>query len=230
MRVTVVANKEAFGVVIDYLMVNYGLSIGFEESMVDRNHSDYRFTTNPGTVKYLLETDGSLKIRDHMAEQRELNRKSHRITTNLQNEELDKVLDQIVAQMRGYQWKIDHGVINIYPSEGRDKRFEELMGMRIKNFTLEKGKTVEDISVAIKALPEFSSFMKSNKLTFTGIRNGADFVLKAQYGRTTDAMDFSNLTFNQLLNKIARTKGGGWSLRWKGVWKASGWEDIDIDI
>jgi hypothetical protein len=42
-----------------------------------------------------------------------------------------------------------------------------------------------------------------------------------------DDLFFSNLTFRELLNKIAKTKKGGWILRKKKHW---GKEIVDIQI
>ncbi len=91
--------------------------------------------------------------------------------------------------------------------------------------------TIEDITINIVLLPEFRNFMNENNFHFSNIREGTNFVIKAQYGRTlNEEMDFSNLTFRDLLNKITKIKKGGWILKWRYVLKTTGKELIDIDI
>jgi hypothetical protein len=62
------------------------------------------------------------------------------------------------------------------------------------------------------------------------VRVGTNYFIEAQYGRVIDeGMDFSDLTFRDLLNRITKVKRGGWRLRWKGI-SYAGDENIDIDI
>jgi hypothetical protein len=230
-RITIKMEQQPLGVVFKYLMENYDIPIGFEESILDRDHSDYDFHTNlPGVPKHRMQNaDGSIKFTT--TANRVFKAELHPISVNAENERLEKVFNQIVEQMENYKWEINDGVVNIFPIKGRDERFEKLLGIKIQRFTFEKGKTVEDITTNIQLLPEFLRFLKENKLRFTGFRQGTNFVLKAQYGRTINVgMDFSNLTFRGLLNKITKIKRGGWVLKWKWIAKTTGAEHIDIDI
>ena len=157
--------------------------------------------------------------------------KLHPITVTAENASLEEVFNQIVNQMENYKWEINDGVVNIFPIKGRDERFKQLLGLNIQRFTLERGKTIEDITTSIQSMHDFLRFMGKNKLIFFGVRTGANFALKAQYGRTIDAgMDFSNLAFRDLLNKITKIKRGGWVLKWKWISTTTGKEEIDIDI
>jgi 2-hydroxy-3-keto-5-methylthiopentenyl-1-phosphate phosphatase len=179
----------------------------------------YKQQNADGSVKMTTTSEAAFKT------------KLHPITLNFDNGKLKDVFDQIVKQMENYKWEINNGVINIIPVKGRDERFEKLLGLHIERFTFEKGKTVEDITTNIMLLPEFRSFMKESNLHFYGIRTGVSFVIKAQYGKTVDEeMNFSNLTFRELLNKITKIKRGGWILKWRFTSKKTGQEYIDIDI
>ena len=231
-RITIRMEQQPLGEVFKYLMEIYDIPIGFEESTRDRGRPDFRFHANlPGNPKHGTQTaDGSVKFTT--AYRRVFQAERHPITVNAENERLEEVFDQIVGQMENYKWEINDGVVNIFPVRGRDERFDRLLGMNVQRFTLEKGKTIEDITTNILALPEFIRFLKDNKLLFDGVRYGAaTFVLKAQYGRPINVgMNFSNLTFRDLLNKITKIKGGGWVLKWKWKSKTPGWEHIDLDI
>ncbi len=230
-RITVKMEQQPLGVVFEYLMKHYDILIGFEESILDRDYPDYDFYTNlPGKPVHRMQSaDGSIKFTTTVSAGFEA--VIHPITVEAENERLEDVFDQIVRQMENYKWEINDGVVNIFPVKGRDERFEKLLGMNVQKFTFEKGKTIKDITTNIKALPEFLQFRRETKLRFSGIREGATFVLKAQYGRTIDVkMDFSNLTFRDLLNKITKIKRGGWILKWKWMSPTTGEEQIDIDI
>lgn len=230
-RITINMENRALGEVFQYLMENYDIPIGFEESTLDRGLPDYKFHANlpTGAKSVTKSTDGSITFtyilkRDFKAER-------HRITIKAENERLEEVFDQIVGQMQNYKWEINDGVVNIFPIKGRDERFERLLGLNIERFTFEKGQTVGDITTRIQSLHEFLKFMGKNKLVFYGVRQGANFVLKVQYDRKIEVgMAFSNLTFRELLNKITRIKRGGWVLKWQGISRETGKEEIDIDI
>ncbi|MDT4968867.1 MAG: hypothetical protein QOJ64_3604 [Acidobacteriota bacterium] len=232
-RLTIKMELQPLGVVFKYLIENYDIPIGFEESTLDRGHPDFNFYANlPGQPQHSTQTpDGSVKVTFKYVG-RVFKAGQHPITLNVENESLKEVFNQIVEQMENYKWKIKDGVVNIFPVKARDERFARLLGMNVRRFTFDKGKTVEDITTNILALPEVEKVLKDNKLIFSGIRYGtATLVLDAQYGRTINVgMDFSNLTFRALLNKITRIKGGGWILKWKWKSKSSSWETIDIDI
>lgn len=230
-RITIKMEKQPLGLVFRYLMENYDIPIGFEESILDRNHIDYDFETNlPAIATHKQQNaDGSIKMTT--TSEAAFKAKLHLITLDFENGKLKDVFNQIIKQMENYKWEINDGVINILPITGRDERFEKLLGLHIERFIFEKGKTVEDITTKIILLPEFRSFMKQTNFDFHGIRTGVDFVIKAQYGRTIDeGMDFSNLTFRELLNKITKVKKGGWILKWRYISRTTGKELIDIDI
>jgi hypothetical protein len=230
-RVSVRIEKQHLALVFRYLMENYDVPIGFEESVLDRDHQDYRFEPNSPAIgtKRMASSDGKVKI-DIEAE-KVFEAKKYFISVNVENQRLKDVLNTIVSQMENYKWEINDGVVNIFPVKGRDERFEKLLRLNIGNFTFEKGKSIKAITTNIKKLPEFQKFLAENKLYFTGIRSGVDFQINAQYGRKIDEeMHFSNLKFRDLLNKITKIKRGGWILRRKRMSIAIVEEHIDIDI
>ncbi|HLA96406.1 MAG TPA: hypothetical protein VK612_11850 [Pyrinomonadaceae bacterium] len=230
-RITIKMEKRPLGSVLRYLMENYDIPIGFEQSILDRNHNEYDFDTNlPAIGSHRQQNaDGSIKMTT--TSEAIFKADLHPITLNFENVKLKYVFDRMVEQMENYKWEINNGVINILPFRGRDERFDRLLGLKINKFGLEKGKTVEDITTNITLLPEFRSFIRENKLSFHGFRTGINFVIKAQYGRIVDQqMDFSNLTFRELLNKVTKVKKGGWILKWRYISSTTGKELIDIDI
>jgi len=228
-RITLRVEKISFGMVLGYLMEVYDVPIGFEQSILDRDNGDSRFSANsPGVAPEKLENvEGVLKIIAYPGFKPPV----HPVTIFAENERLEDVLNKIVKQIENYKWEINDGVVNIYPVKGRDNRFEKLLRLKIKRFTFEKGKPIWEITKNIKALPEFSSFTTANNLHYSGGRSGPESALQEQYGRTIDeGMDFSDLSFRDLLNKITKIKRGGWILKWRFISKMTGEEYIDIDI
>lgn len=230
-RITIKMENQPLGKVFKYLMENYDIPIGFEQSILDRDHSDYDFYTNvPAAATHrMANADGSITVTT--TGERIFKAELHPITVNAENEKLEEVFTQIVEQMLHYKWEINDGVVNIFPTQGRDERIEKLLELNIKKFTFEKGKTIEEITTSIQSLHEFLRFMYKNKLLFTGGRHGSNFLLTAQYGKTIEVgMDFSNLALRELLNKITKIKRGGWILKWKRMSVTTDEEHIDIDI
>ena len=79
-------------------------------------------------------------------------------------------MNEIVRQMKNYKWEINDDVVNIFPTKGRDEKFEELLD--IKNYQVyfsEKVKVVRDIQLEyIKVLPELIKFISENNLYLLG--------------------------------------------------------------
>ena len=232
-RITIQMEKQPLGEVFRYLMENYDIPIGFEQSSLDKHQPDYDFGVN-FPLRFVWKktaADGRDLSSGHrtgfVAEK-------HPITINAENERLEEVFNRIVPQMENYKWEINDGVINIFPAKGRDERFAKLLGLHIEKFALAEGKTVMDITDNIVLLPQFSSFLTENKLFFISFRyrETSSNDRKARYGRVLgEKLEFSNLTLRELLNKCTKIKRGGWTLRWVlSSNTPAGWEYIDLDI
>lgn len=228
-RITIQMEMQALGTVFAYLMKKYEIPIGFEESILDRGHSDYYFWTNLPCIGVDTNKSANGVSKNETSEQGFFETK-HPITVRISNGKLSDVLDQIVEQMKNYKWEINDGVVNIFPLRGRDERFKDLLETNIASYSLADGKTVDDISRSILKLPEFGRWSSKNKLEFLPLRSGVVYILNQQYGRRLDnSMSFSNLRFRKLLNEVTKIKKGGWILKWNGF-SANGEERIDLDI
>jgi hypothetical protein len=228
-KITVSMDKQPLGVVFRYLMENYDLLIGFEKSTIDFGSPDFYFETNLSGVgrEGFQSKDGSVQI--DVEVRQEFEATIHPITVKAESERLEDVFNIIVRQMQNYKWEINDGVINIFPTAGRHKSFEKLLAVNISNFSFEKGDTLWTITKNIKKIPEFKKFLDNNNIAFSGIRTGSLLLLETQYGGKLDVeMNFSNLSFLQLLNKITKVKRGGWILR--RISAPGQAEYIDIDI
>jgi hypothetical protein len=230
--ITIKMESQPVGVVFKYLMEKYDIPIAFEESTLDRNFPDYDFYVNlPASPQRKIRTrDGKIKVVT-MRGGRVFKALIHLITLDAENKRLKEVFDDIIFQMENYKWEINDGVVNIYPVKGRDERFEKLLGTKIKNYTFVKGDTTYDVMKYITLLPEFVTSLAENRLVFKMTNLELRFGYRFKIGRPINQdMNFSNLTFRELLNKITSIKRGGWVLKWGAKADKQGWDVIEFDI
>jgi hypothetical protein len=227
LRVSIEINDGSLGDVVDGLITNYNVVVGFEESILDRDHNDYDFLTTLSTNESaLLRSNGSVAAL--VSFKQVFTAKVHKLTVNFENEKLSTVLDSIVSQMGNYKWEINDGVVNIIPTKGRDKKFEDLLSLEIKSFYLGENASLARIRHQIKILPEVKKFVDENGLKTSGFRTGG--IYGASQRPVGYELKFSNLTLRQLLNKIAKTKGGGWILKKQDISPKDGDPRMEIEF
>src|SRR5690349_1534385 len=135
-RITIQEAEKPLYYVFIKLMYVYDVPIGFEESTLDKDHNDYFFQTNvppdEERSKYLNEPrlGWNSLIKNHL------------ITLNFKDARLEDVLNKIVEQMQNYDWEINNDVVNIFPTKGRDPRFQKLLNLTIRGFSISKGEKV----------------------------------------------------------------------------------------
>lgn len=230
-KITINLDNQPLAVVMQSLMEKYDVAIGFEESKLDRLHNDYDFEVNMPAVATRTITDADGNVRLKISGGRVYKPKEHLFSINITDGKLEEVLNVIVKQMENYKWELSDGVFNIVPIRGRDTRFESLLNMKISKFSFKKGDNVEAISDLLVTLPELKTFLKVNDLYFNPSREGFDFQLDAQLNRKINgAMDFSEITFRDLLNKVTAIKRGGWILKASDRYGTKEREYIDINI
>lgn len=230
-RITIKMEKQPLGQVFRELIEKYDVAIGFEESTLDREHNDYDFTTNlpsvreQRTVKANVGTNNEIEV--SITAERIWNIKQHWFTVNAENERLEDVLNTIIGQMDNYKWEINDDVVNIFPIKGRDERYKKLLELNIQNFTLKKGMPIALIRDTLFDLPEFQKFLNENKLFTVPYRHA----FSGDIFRKLDVdLNFSNLTFRDLLNKITKVKRSGWILKKNDNRDSKEKEYIEIDI
>lgn len=230
LRISIVAEKQPLGIIFRELMQKYQIDIGFEQSSLDNGKWHFSFDTNMPAKATQRSRGNSEALLIETTIESGFKAGEYPISLQIRNGSIEDVFDAIVRQMDHYDWELRSGVVNIYPTRGRDPRFRELLDLRIKSFALSKGSTVEDIIVTLLALPEFQNFRKSHRISFFPVREGVTALIKEQYGRTVEqSMDFRDIRFRDLLNRITKIKKGGWILRIRGKTREGG--DLgDLDI
>lgn len=219
-RITINAEKKSLNYVLGSLITNYDIAIGFEASTLDKDHHEYEFIVNvPYKEKEIIlygepTPDSFPRVKQHW------------FTVKAENERLENVLDMIVKQMPNYKWEINDDVVNIYPIQGRDKRYEKLLNTKIESFTYQKTNPIAFIRKEILDLPEVKKFLDENNMLSTTARRYADYTNRG----LPNEMKFSDLTFRDLLNKITKFKRGGWMLLNPYVLPKSEKEYLNIEI
>jgi hypothetical protein len=197
--ITLNVENRTLDVVFCILIQKYDVPIGFESSTLDNDHRDYLFRTNP-----MIPSQVNAIINGPDFDLR------HQFTVKAKDARLEDVLDQIVGQMKNYKWEINDDIVNIIPIKGRDERYKKLLELKIGNFTFKKNQPIYYLRGSIFDLPEIKTFLAENKMYFS-----KGYPAKEQnfIPGMPDEINFSNLSFRDLFNKITKVKRGGWYLR-----------------
>jgi hypothetical protein len=206
-RITITMKNKPLFDVFRYLINDYDIAIGFEQSNLDDANEYYIFETNiPFEGGEYRTPDGRPIV---YAGNRPIV-KDHFITIEYQNARLEDVMNDVVAQMKNYTWRVDNEVINIFPQKGREPKFAQLMDMKINKFLAPKDMQVGYLeALIVLELPEFKTFVAENGLYTESWQNATRYLNRP----LPESMSFSNLTFRELLNGITRSKRGGWILK-----------------
>jgi hypothetical protein len=225
-RITIKMDHQPLGKVFRTLIVKYNIAIGFEESTLDKDHNDYEFEVNlPYTAKSRSTAPNS-GLRVSVRTELLFDVKQNWISVNLENAKLEDVFDVIVRQMKNYKWTLNGNVVNIFPTRGRDKRYEELLNLHVKDFSFKKDDPVGLIRTDILSLPEIKNFLNERNINVSLLRPDPENLMRPM---PSDAK-FSDLTFRDLLNEITNVKRGGWILKSNKIFRPNGKEFIEIEI
>jgi hypothetical protein len=218
-RVTVQQENRPLWAAFSHSMNTYDIAIGFEESALDRGHNNYFFETN-------LATTGEWRriYRERVFPPLQPDFEENLITLDFKNARLEEVMDSIVSQMNNYAWEVSDGVVNIYPTQGRDPRLKKFLETKVERFYMGMGAEITTIKAQIEVFqPEFRQFLKDN-----GLENEAGNFSAFDRRTLPNGMAFTNLTFKELLNAITREKRGGWILRIKNYRSSPGVDFLEI--
>ena len=84
---------------------------------------------------------------------------NHDINVDLKKAPLKDVLDHLVLTDPSYRWKLEDGVINFYPAFNRDERHDQLLKVRIKEFSRPKGLYVFDFGMPYLICLRYAVFL-----------------------------------------------------------------------
>lgn len=206
-RITISMKHKSLYDIFKRLINDYDIAIGFEQSNLDDVNDYYIFETNiPYDNGTHLTSDGKPLVA--IGSRRDV--EDHLLTVEYQNAPLTEVMNDIVAQMKNYTWRIDHEVINIYPLKGREPKFAKLMDMKVGKYVIPKENQVGALQPFIAfQLPEFQTFLAENDMYAVNWQ-WANWSLERPL---PDELSLPEGTFRELLNGITKFKRGGWILK-----------------
>ena len=115
---------------------------------------------------------------------------------------LSDLLTQFVAQYDGYEWKIEDGVLNVFPQEEyRDPVIQELLSTEITSFSVPEKTTTSGFGESLLSTPEIKRNPALHATTFdTGYIGG--FYIQ-QLGQKF-SFEVSGIQVKAILNKVIR--------------------------
>lgn len=163
-----------------------------------------------GQVLGLLTEDYGIGVGIELGDEKLIPRRE--INLDLPETKLKDFLDFVIAKDPRYTWKLEGGVIHLWPIEKRDSLLTTLLDTKISHFAILGEANRYAIYCDIMDLPEIRSKLLVagvEPLTFRGFGSGAKL-------RKDTFFDESNLTLRELLDKIVlKTEIKQWVLsRW----------------
>jgi hypothetical protein len=220
-RITLHQTEQPLAYIFERLSYFYDVKIGFEKSMNDDDHDDYMFE-----IYRMTFTWNPRKSEERCCGYVKYSSGQHPITVNVENARLEDVMNDIVGQMKNYNWEINEGIINIYPKKGRNPVYENLLKLKIKDFKFESGRKIVLIWDDIEKLPEIQEYLAEN-----GLKLSKGGVVSNSHAKTLDKeISFSDLSLKELLNKLAQINGCGWILQKEKKYKSKEKTHVRLDI
>jgi hypothetical protein len=203
-RVTIQMAQKPLFTVFARLTIDYDIPIGLEESLRDADHGHYYFETGMPSETWGAKHSG----REHRSGAPSFD--EHLISVDLVDASLKDVMDEIVKQLKFYDWEVRDEVVNIFPIQGRDRRLKKLLDSEISQFIAGAGTKTGTVQTQLLLfLPEVKRFLKDCNLEADTTRVWPGFP------ETVIAKDlvFQKMECRAVLNAITKVKRGGWILR-----------------
>ena len=136
----------------------------------------------------------------------------HEINLDLPETNLKDFLDSVIAKDPRYSWKLEGGVIHVWPGSDRDSLLAALLDTKVSPFTIPDGASRYGIYNDVMNLPEIKT-----KMMVAGVEHLV-FRGPGSWGKIEKGAMFNDpgLTLRELLDKIVlRTEIKQWViLRW----------------
>jgi hypothetical protein len=142
---------------------------------------------------------------------------------------LERFLDALVAEVPGYRWFIDDGVINVVPEEYFDEssRYRALLDKKIARIDLEDI-PVEDAGTELCQLARNKCYTRWLQGVLSRLMYGAAAKASTSPSEVT-SLHASNLSFREALNALVRKPGGGcWEFTPGDKWFAPSFTRVEF--
>jgi hypothetical protein len=124
-----------------------------------------------------------------------------KLSFNVKNESLKKILDLICRQEPTYRWEVRDGVINFVPTRSTDQFVSKLLDTHISRFAPEKGLNKFGLRSVVTDLPEVKSFLEVNDVTVSRLEYPT---YPSIYSNGDLDLSISDTNVRGVLNKIIR--------------------------
>lgn len=125
-----------------------------------------------------------------------------RIVVDTSQGTLKELLDSLVQAAPRYQWKVEEGVINVFPRDKQDPLLKAILATSISEVKINPGTSRISVRSAITDLPEIKARMNSASLRPLNLALTSVDHLEAGEGFSLYMKD---ATLRELLNQIVRT-------------------------
>jgi hypothetical protein len=121
---------------------------------------------------------------------------------NFKKGTLSDLLTQFVAEHDQYAWRIDGGVVSVFPKEGhRDPLLRELLATEINNFSVKEKTDCQRFAQSLLNTPEIRKTLEGYGLTFDTGRFGGFYI--QQLGQRF-SLNFSEAPLKAILDKVIK--------------------------
>src|SRR6185369_8558969 len=124
-----------------------------------------------------------------------------KLSFDVKNESLKKILDLICRQEPAYRWEVRDGVINFVPTQSSDQLLSKLLDTHVSRFAPKKGLNKFGLRNIVADLPEVKSFLDVNDLTVSRLEYPT---YPSVYSNADLDLSISNTNVRGVLNKIIR--------------------------
>jgi hypothetical protein len=110
------------------------------------------------------------------------------------------LLTQFVSQHSLYAWKIEDGVVSVFPTDAhRDFVAKQLLEVKIRKFSVKEKTSCSNLVENLVAQPEAKRVLAANNATFNGIAPSGFYIQNV--GRRF-MLEVSDVTLKSILNKV----------------------------
>ena len=121
---------------------------------------------------------------------------------NFKKGTLSDLLTQFVTEHKRYAWRIDGGVVSVFPKEGhRDPLLRELLATEINNFSVKEKTDCQRFAQSLLNTPEVTKTLEGYGLTFDTGRFGGFYI--EQLGQRF-SLNFSEAQLKSILDKVIK--------------------------
>lgn len=124
-----------------------------------------------------------------------------RLSFDVKNESLKKILDLICQQVPAYRWEVKDGVINLLPTQSTDQFVSKLLDTHVSRFAPEKGLNKFGLRNVVADLPEVKGFLDVNEVTVSRLEYPT---YPSVYSNGDLDLSISNTNVRGVLNKIVK--------------------------